>query len=139
MKRNNPEYSIQCMVAWYLDNHPKHPLWCASSGGMRTSIGTATKMKRSGYSKGFPDIFVYEPKRYVIKDNFCLDGHYELYCGLAIEIKTKAGEPYPETKKGKPSVEQYTWIKQLNENGYRAVICYGYQECVEEINKYLGV
>jgi hypothetical protein len=123
-KRTNPEYVLQCQVAQYLDLHPKHPLYSADCGGMRTSIGTATKMKRMGHKKGIQDVFVFEPR------NNC---H-----GLAIEIKTKEGEPYPDTKRGVPSVEQYTWMKDLNERGYKAVICYGFNECKKAIDEYLG-
>ncbi|NTW31591.1 MAG: VRR-NUC domain-containing protein [Bacteroidetes bacterium] len=121
----HPEHDLQCKVSRYLDNHPKHPLWCASAGGMRTSMGTAVKMKNSGYKKGFPDIFIYEIK--------CHENYFAVdiidYYGLAIELKTESGHLSPEQK---------DWLEQLNNNGYKAVVCYGYQQAIKTIDEYLG-
>jgi hypothetical protein len=50
------------------------------------------------------------------------------YHGLFIEIKTE---------KGRATKSQKEWIKALNERGYKAVICKGFEECKKEIDKYL--
>lgn len=121
----HPEYNDQIAVAYYLDTHPKKPLWCASAGGMRTNIGTAVKMKKMGYKKGFPDIQVLE------------ESWDRKYSVLFIELKTKNGEPFIDTKKGVLSKEQKEWLDRLNDNGYKACVAYGADEAIKIINDYL--
>jgi hypothetical protein len=95
-----PEMFLQCEFARWLDS--KRILYCASAGGMRTNIRTAVNMKRSGYKKGFPDVFLYQKSG----DN--------KYAGLAIELK--AG------KNPKTTPEQLAWKAALISNGYQSVI-----------------
>lgn len=133
MKHSDPEYIEQCIIARHLDNHPDKPLWTASAGGMRTSIGTAIKMKNMGYKKGTPDIFIFESK-YIP----AISGPGFEYKGLVIEFKTEKGIPYQNTKKGVPSKEQLQWIKELEYRGYYAVICYGSKQAIFVIDNYLN-
>jgi VRR-NUC domain len=112
--RNNPEYELQKQIADYL--RLKHVLFCASAGGMRTSIPTAIKMKNSGYQKGFPDLFIYEPRG-------------EFY-GLALEVKRPDG-------KGVVSTEQKEWVEYLNSRNYRAYVIDNFYKAVEIIDTYL--
>ncbi len=93
-----PELFLQTQFAHWLDQ--KGLLYCASAGGMRVNMVTAINMKRAGYRKGFPDIFIYEP---------C-----GKYYGLAIEIK--AGTNIRVTP------EQRNWQEELNKRGYLALI-----------------
>ena len=95
----------------------KYPklLYCASVGGVRTSFKQAIKMKQTGYKKGMPDLFIYEP--------------ISPYHGLAVEIKIK---------KGRPTKDQLWWRDQLNSRNYISVITYGYEETVEVIERYLS-
>lgn len=90
------EWFLQKEFAHWLD--AQGILYCASAGGMRTNIGTAVKMKMAGYKKGFPDIFIYEPK-----------GQYH---GLAIEVKARA----------RSTPEQREWKQALEIRGYKALI-----------------
>ena len=76
------------------------------------------RSQKSGYKKGFPDLFIYEIARI---DN-------TIYAGLAIELKTKTG---------RPTVEQIEWIKQLQKRGYMASICKGIDEALELIDNYI--
>lgn len=97
LKNNNQEYHLQCWLALYL--YTKRLVFCANAGStMRTSIGVAVKIKRMGYKKGFPDIFIYEPRG--------------KYCGMAIELKVE----------GYPSKEQLEWQELLSDKGYYSVI-----------------
>jgi hypothetical protein len=107
----NEELNIQIAVINHLKLQYPKALYCASAGGMRTSMGTAKKMKASGYVKGFPDIFIYEPIG---------DIH-----GMAIEMKTR---------KGKPTKEQKEWQIKLEERGYLSYICNGFDEAKEIID-----
>ena len=94
------EMFLQQQFAHWLN--VKGLLYCASAGGMRVNIRTAVNMKRSGYKKGFPDIFIYLP---------C--GKYH---GLAIELKAGSG---------KATSEQRAWQEALNRQGYLALIMPG--------------
>jgi len=109
------EANEQQIVVRYLKEHYPTALFCASAGGMFTSPRQAIKMKLTGYVKGFPDLFIYEPN--------------ETYKGLAIEMK--------RTKGGVVSSEQKEWIKGLNERGYYAVICKGSEQAIQVIKEYL--
>jgi len=102
------------IVSWLKLQYP-YVLFTASAGGMRTSIGTATKMKRMGYSKGTPDLWIME----------CCEG----YNGLIIELKKKKG--------GVLSKEQKEWLRRLNERGFKAVCCKGYDDAEKTIKEYL--
>ncbi len=104
----------EIVVHWLKLQHPR-VLFCASAGGMRVSMRTAIKMKAAGYSKGFPDVFIYEP----------CGGKL----GLAIELKRQKG--------GVVSNEQKDWINALISRGYSAYICYGAAEAINAITAYL--
>ena len=109
------EYQLQKnVIKWINLKYPKL-LYCASAGGMRTSYKQAVKMKATGYIKGFPDLFIYEP--------------VDPYHGLAIEIKIK---------KGRPTKHQIDWRDKLNHRNYVAEITYGFDETIEVIERYLS-
>lgn len=115
---NQPEQHLQEWYAMWLYN--KRVLYCASLGGRKVSIGTAVKMKRAGYRKGYPDMIIEEPR-----------GKWH---GMRVEIKL--GQY--------PSVEQKIWQQDLLARNIYAVIMPGnlsYQEAVnwleEETTKYL--
>jgi len=103
----------KAVVKFLKINYPK-ALYCASAGGMRTSMKQAIKMKAMGYVAGFPDLFIYEPNG--------------LYNGLAIEMK--------RTKGGVVSNEQKEWLKSLNQRHFKAVTCYGALDAIQTIIKY---
>ena len=104
----------ELLVRWLQLQYP-HVLFCASAGGLRTTTRMAINMKRAGYRKGFPDLFIYEPR------NGC--------AGLAIELKRSKG--------GQVSEHQHKWIEDLKKRGYSAYICYGFDEAKAIIEKYL--
>lgn len=79
------------------------------------AMHTALKMKRGGYRKGIPDLLIFEPR----------NG----YAGLAVEIKTD---------KGRASEHQKEWQSRLSERGWKAVICKGYEACIDAIDEYFG-
>ena len=66
----------------------------ASAGGARTSMREAV-LKETGYKKGFPDVFIYEPR----------GGHH----GLSIELKREKG--------GRVSASQKEWKERLRRVG----------------------
>ena len=110
------EANQQEIVVKYLRLAYPHVLYCASAGGMRTSYLQAIKMKRTGYVKGFPDLFIYEPNQ---------DFH-----GLAIEMKKEKGSV--------ASPEQKWWQEQLRNRGYASYICKGSEEAIKVIDEYFN-
>jgi hypothetical protein len=73
-------------------------------------------MKRTGYVKGFPDLFIYEPRG--------------AFYGLAIEMKKEKG--------GAASPEQKRWLEQLRNRGYASYICKGKDEAIKIIDEYFN-
>jgi|TARA_R110002020_G_scaffold120575_4_gene274798 hypothetical protein len=107
------EYQLQKAVCKYLDL--QNVLYCGSMGGQyQVHMSQRIKAKKSGYKKGFPDLFIYEP--------------IGKWHGLAIELKTG----YNRATK-----EQLHWRNELNKRGYVAEICNGIDDTLEVINHYL--
>jgi len=107
------EYQLQKAVCKYLDLN--NVLYCGSMGGQyQVFRSQRIKAKQTGYKKGFPDLFIYEPRG--------------SYYGLAIELKVGYN---------KPTAEQLTWLKKLTEKGYLATTCKGIDEAIGIINTYL--
>jgi hypothetical protein len=113
------EERLQSEVIKYIKYQYPQIRYCGSAGGVYTGITQARKMVRTGYVKGFPDLFIYEART--------ING--KVYHGLAIEIKTI---------KGRATKEQKEWIDDLNERGYKAKICKGLPEILDVIDKYLN-
>ena len=111
------EYQLQKAVCKYLDLN--NVLYCGSMGGnYQPHFSVRMKAKKSGYKKGFPDLFIYEISK--IGD--------KLYAGCAIELKVGYN---------KATNEQRWWRDQLRDRGYKAEICTGIDEALEVINRYL--
>ena len=109
------EYQLQKAIINYIKLQYPNVLYCASAGGLRTSITQAKRMKATGYVAGFPDLAIFEPLNYSY--------------GLFLEIKTE---------KGKPSKNQLHWINCLNERNYKAVVVYGFEQAKKELDEYLN-
>ena len=114
--KNVPESEAnqQEIVIKYIRLVYPHTLYCASAGGMWTSNSQRIKMSKTGYVKGFPDLFIYEPR----------NGFH----GLAIEMKKEKG--------GVASPEQKQWEQQLRNRGYSSYICKGSQDAIKVIDEY---
>ena len=82
----------------------------------KRSLAYGAKMKRMGLSKGFPDLLFPTP--------------HNGFHGLYIELK--------RDRTCKPTAEQLEWISYLNSQGYRAKVCYGAGEAIDEINWYFS-
>ncbi|MBQ6503209.1 MAG: VRR-NUC domain-containing protein [Flexilinea sp.] len=87
------------------------------NGGRRT-ITEAKRFKAEGVKAGVSDL--------------CLPVPMNGYHGMYIEMKR------PDHK-NKPTAEQKDWLDYFNSVGYKAVVCYGYEEAVTEIQRYYGV
>lgn len=103
-------------------------LFAIPNGMGASSIAEAVKHKRTGMKRGVPDLFLPVPAIAVMPDG---ERRFH-YCGLFIELKRVGGTPCDV------SPEQSAWMADLNRMGYRAVVAYGWQHAVEEIQGYLG-
>ena len=85
------------------------------NGGSRNKL-EAVHLKQQGVKSGVPDLFLA-----VARGGF----H-----GLFVEMKRAGG--------GRVSEEQRGWIDALNQGGYRAVVCHGFDEARDAIREYLA-
>ena len=116
MTRKVSEQSVQIAIITYLRYKCKDVLFSASVGGMHTSKTQAVKAKLTGYSKGCPDLMIFEPR----------GG----YMGLFLEVK--------RDKKSYPTAEQKNWLEALNKRGYLAKCVKGFDEAKEALDLYFG-
>ena len=111
----NKEARVQSAFCDYLKLAYPKVRYCASLGGIRTSMKQAILAKRTGYVKGFPDL-------QILKVN-------KKYAGCFLEIKAD--------KKSYPTKEQKDWVAFLNDEGYFAKVVKGLDECIETAEWYL--
>ena len=115
----SPSESVEqiSLFRWARYLEAKHPalklMHHIPNGGQRNKA-TAVRLKLEGVKAGVPDI--------------CLPvargGHHGMY----IELKAE---------KGKPTNNQKEWLKALNDEGYFAVVCHGWEEAAKAISAYL--
>ena len=123
-KEKRTEHQEQVEVVKYLKRN-KILHYAVPNGGQRHAK-TARDLKSEGAVAGVPDLVIPEPNKY--------------YHGLYIEMKRRP----KRLKNGKKSVthtkvspEQEKWLRELNERGYYAVVCYGEDEAIEIIEEYM--
>ena len=84
------------------------------NGGKR-SKSEAARFKAEGVKPGVPDI--------------CLPVARGGYHGLYIELKRRSGNHATDY--------QRDWLEKLSNQGYKAAVCYGWEEAASMITKYL--
>lgn len=110
------EEEEQRELASWLD--AKGLLWAHIPNERKATAFALFELERQGLKKGFPDNFIAEPR-----------GEYH---GLFIELKRA------KKSLSRKSEEQRTWVKALNEKGYKAAFCYGAEEAKRVVMEYLG-
>lgn len=101
-------------IAYQLDEYPELALLYHIPNGGKRDAKTATILKRQGVKAGVPDLHLPVAR-----------GGYR---GLYIELKVGDNTT---TKK------QKDWIRELNKQGYLAVVCYGWDEAAKQLLDYL--
>lgn len=81
----------------------------------KRSKASGGRLRSEGLKRGVPDLFLPVAR-----------GGYH---GLFMELKRRKG--------GKVSDDQKRWIAALQEQGYRAIVCYGWEEAAREMKRYL--
>ena len=128
------EHDMYLQIADYLRyNYPNAIYRFDLAADLKLSIGQATKHKRLQGRRGYPDLFIAEPKT-VEREG---DKYY--YDGLFIELKRegtrltkKNGEPANEHIK-----EQLDLLAELSLRGYAACFAVGFDEAKKIIDEYL--
>ncbi len=112
-----PEQALQiALMSWLEIRLPEvRKLVIASAGGLWTAKRQGSRMKRMGYLRGTPDLFFPFPRK---------DFH-----GLFIELKEKASV----------SKEQRNVLIKLGKQGYKAVVCRGWDESIKAIKGYFDL
>jgi len=107
-----------CLFRWAAYQSGAYPeldlLYHVPNGGSRRK-SEAGRFKAEGVKAGVPDI--------------CLPVARNGLHGLYIELKRKKG--------GRTSKEQEQWIRWLDGQGYLAVVCKGWEEAANLIERYL--
>ena len=96
--------------------YPEQALLYHIENERQCSPQQAARRKRMGVKKGVPDL--------------CLPVARGQYHGLYIELKTPTGR---STK------EQNWWIDALNDAGYFAEVCHGWESAARVLEWYLGL
>lgn len=114
------ESEEQCsLFEWakvFEDQYPElRLLFHVPNGGLRNKA-TAVRLVAEGVRSGVPDLFLPVARK----------GFH----GLFIEMKKKRG--------GALTDKQKEWIAALNDQGYKAVVCYGWDDARKVIEEYLG-
>jgi len=86
----------------------------ANAAGGKRNKREAARLRLEGVKPGWPDILIAWPTK--------------AYHGLFIELKAP---------KGRPTKLQIQKIKDLNEKGYCAGVCYGWEEAATVTSAYL--
>ena len=109
----------RALFRWAAYSRAKYPaldmMYHIPNGGSRNAI-EAKHLQEQGVKPGVPDI--------------CLPVPNAMYTALYIELKRR--------ERGKVSDAQRGWIAALNRVGCRAVVCRGWDEAREEIERYLA-
>ena len=100
---------------WASGQHPELSLLYAIPNGGYRQKATAARMKKTGTKPGVPDVHL------PVARHGC---H-----GLYIEMKRRKG--------GNLSADQKRWIEELIRQGYRAVVCMGFDQARETLLAYL--
>lgn len=123
------EYQEQVKVFQWaelaINEFPELELLDGSLNGVKLSIGSAVKARKAGLKKGVPDLSLDVPRSL----NLGQDSSFGGYHGLRIELKKRTN--------GKLTLEQIRRLDLLRANGYRAVVCYGHEQAINEIKSYL--
>lgn len=107
------EYDEQVrFVNWLDDEGIKH--YAIPNG--RTNAGEGAKYRASGAVPGVPDL--------------CIPYARKSLHGLYIELKRISG--------GVVSAQQREWLQFLNDEGFKAVVCKGFDEAKKVVEDYFG-
>ena len=118
--RKQTEHELQKSIIKYMKlQHPSIFINGSLGGIYIKHHSQRLKGKMAGYRKGFPDLFIYEPR--II--------HGKIRHGLAVELKVK-GNYTTESQK--------VVLNKLDSSGYVSMVCTGFDQAIETIEWYIN-
>ena len=122
------EHDLYTMLADYLRYNYKDIIWRFDlAADLKLTIGQARKHKRLQQHRGYPDLFIAEPR-----------GEYH---GVYIELKKAGTRIYKKDGTlvaDKHIREQFDLLEQLRRKGYVAEFACGFDEAKRIIDEYLA-
>ena len=129
------EHDIYTQIAQYLQYSYKGIIYRFDlAADLKLSIGQARKHKALHPTRGYPDLFIAEP-RLVVTDDMTDYIH-----GLFIELKRPGVKIFKKdgTLVASQHIrEQYDMLEQLRQRGYKAEFACGFDEAKKLIDGYL--
>lgn len=113
---HDEQKALMDWAALHQARYPELALLFAVPNGGKRDPATAARLRGEGVKPGVPDL--------------CLPVPRQGWHGLFIELKYG---------RNKPSEYQLDWLARLTEQGYLAVVAWGWQEAVDVIRDYLGI
>ena len=122
-----PEAELRRMLArWLQYQYPNVIYRFDLAADLKLTMGQARKHKELHPKRGYPDLFIAEPRG--------------KYCGMYVELKADGNSPYKrngELKKSEHLQEQEVMLNKLNSRGYFAKFATGFNEAKGLIESYL--
>lgn len=122
-----PEAELRRMLArWLQYQFPNVIYRFDLAADLKLTMGQARKHKELHPKRGYPDLFIAEPRG--------------KYCGMYVELKAEGKSPYKrngELKKSEHLKEQEVMLDKLNSRGYFAKFATGFNEAKGLIESYL--
>lgn len=122
-----PEAELRRMLArWLQYQYPNVIYRFDLAADLKLTMGQARKHKELHPKRGYPDLFIAEPR-----------GKYH---GMYVELKADGNSPYKrngELKKSEHLQEQSDFIHSLKQRDYFAVFATGFDEATTLISQYL--
>lgn len=122
-----PEAELRRMLArWLQYQYPNIIYRFDLAADLKLTMGQARKHKELHPKRGYPDLFIAEPRG--------------KYCGMYVELKAEGKSPYKrngELKSDEHLKEQEVMLNKLNSRGYFAKFATGFNEAKGLIESYL--
>ena len=139
MIKSNSEEMVCNKIADYLNNQYPDVIYHFDYGsGLKMTKGQAVRQKRLNKCRGYPDLFIAEPRNIVLGESK-FDDVIVYYSGLYLEIK-KEGTRLKK-KNGEWAsehiAEQAKMLEALEDKDYRAEFAVGFEKAKEIIDNYL--
>lgn len=132
--RGNAENDIYRLVAQHLNLfYRSTPFHFDLSGVNNTSRYSRGLYKTINGEPGYPDLFIASPSHHDFSPEKMYYGLFIEIKSLDVRIKTKTGE----LVKDDHIRDQAEWLARLNNAGYYAAFCTGYESTKELIDRYL--
>lgn len=123
-----PEHELYRMLArWLQLQYPNVIYRFDLAADLKLTMGQARKHKELHPKRGYPDLFIAEPRS-------CFHGMY-------VELKAEGKSPYKrngELKSSEHLAEQEDFLMKLNCRGYYATFATGFDEAKNLIEQYLN-